>query len=547
MLFRNNLLELNSQMIKFIKISILVLCFFPFSLRAEIRIGQIFYNRSNVFDSTNTDWIFVSPLLNSIHIITQPYIIEDEMLFAEGDYLDDNLLEETERNLRSTGLFTNVSIVHDSVNDIITNIVINTQDKWSTNPSLLIGTGGNASTLGGRIEELNFWGTGTRVSAEVLHRTENNTGLQGIAELGQRRLLRTELSLNGRLMANKYRTEQSLSACVPFRTLETKWSYGVTGSNSFGKDFLFLNDTTSLLPFHGRKIDVWFSRAWYRGDRVFVTGLLELDDVNRGDKLFERSYDNSGKILIAFSSVAENYIKTTKLNSYFTEDVPIGGWGTAILGKTFAIGSKGESLYYVAAQGEKSHITGNLYLFGQMTAASAFMSSTGKYTYQEFLGTGFFRMSETLLLAARVRQQTVWNWDKQRQLILDNSAGLRGYSLNKIQGDNRIVGNFEVRAFPDIKVWIMNIGAVAFYDVGTAWRQKTDFGKTQWHNAAGFGLRFHNMKDVGSNGIFRIDFAYNFDERKFGEIIFTTDQLFSAFRKHVFKLPEMYGTEFDYE
>ena len=55
---------------------------------------------------------------------------------------------------------------------------------------------------------------------------------------------------------------------------------------------------------------------------------------------FRRAMDNSGKFLLAFSSVAQDYIETTKLNSYNTEDFPEGGWGTAVLGKIFPIGSR---------------------------------------------------------------------------------------------------------------------------------------------------------------------------------------------------------------
>jgi len=530
-----------------IRLLFILLAVLTAGTNAEIRIGQIFINRDDVFDSTQSDWFFAAPLANSLHSVTKSYIVEDELLFTEGDFLNFDLISETERNLRSTGFFTNVSIVTDTINSILTNVIINTQERWSTNPSILIGTGENSVTLGGRLEEINFLGMGTRFSIEALRRTENNTGMQGAAELGQRRLFRSELNFYGRIMANKFRTEQNLSLSKPFRTLDTKWSFGITGNNSFGREFLFHNIPPEPIPFHGRNLDLWFSRAWHQGDRVFVTGMLKLDDVNRGSRQFERAYDNTGKILLSFSSVAEDFYKTTKINSYQTEDLSVGGWGTAILGKTFAMGSKGESLYYIAAQGEKSYLTGNLYLFGQMTAASAFMSSSGRYTYQEFSGTGFYRLSESFVLATRIRQMTVWNWYKQRQLILDNNSGLRGYSLNSIQGDNRLVGNFEFRMFPDIKVWIVNCGAVAFCDFGTAWNQQTYLSKTRWHSSVGLGFRLQNMKDVGPNAMFRIDFAYNMDERKFGEIIFTTDQLFSAFRRHTFKLPEMYGTEFDYE
>ena len=44
---------------------------------------------------------------------------------------------------------------------------------------------------------------------------------------------------------------------------------------------------------------------------------------------------------------------------------------------------------------------------------------------------------------------------------------------------------------------------------------------------------------------FLIDFAWNFDENRFGGIIFTSEQLFSAFKNHNFRLPTLFGREFN--
>ncbi len=517
-------------------------------LPAQSYIGNIYIDRRDVFDSTQKDWFFAARLANSLHTLTKSYLIEDELLFGSGDIIDEDLLEETERNLRSMGLFSNVRIEVDSAGDDKYDIFVVTQDKWSTSPNLLFGTGGRSTNYGMRMKEENLIGTGTYLSVEGLYRTENGIGWQGIGELKQRRLFRSEYSLAARLLAHKYRTEQSLDLQKPFRTLNTEYSYGINFINNYGDDFLYAShDDKNLMPFHERRIKGWFSRGWKRSDRVFFTSMIEMEDVNRGKPEYKRAYDNSGKILLAFSSVSEDYYKINCINYYAVEDMPIGGWGTAVLGKTFAVGSKGESMYYVGAQGEKSWLLGNLYLFAQLAGATSFSSSLSKYTYEEFMGLGFYRLTDRIVAAARVRQQTVWRWNRLRQLILDNETGLRGYSVNDLQGDNRFVANIEMRFFPDIDVWIARLGGVLFFDTGTAWPQKVDLLKTRWHSSVGFGFRVENMKADGPNALFRIDFAFNLDQKRFAEIIFTTDQLFSAFQGHGFRLPEIYGLDFDYE
>jgi outer membrane protein assembly factor BamA len=520
------------------------------SLHCQARIGKIFIDNHPVFDSTSTGWFFWGDFANFFHATTKKHIIDDELLFAENDVIDDDALEETERNLRSMNLFTTVNIYLDSSGYDTYDAIVETKDRWSLRPSIILSSGGDAEAWGAKLEELNFLGYGYRLKGELIHRSENSIGWQGTAELEQRRLFRSEISVACTLFANKYRTEENISLKQPFRTLSSKQTFGINLTNNYGSDLLFPNNNSSfeLMNFHERRIGAWWGRAWKNIDRVFFTIYGELEDVARSKPEWERAYDNSGKLLLGFSSSSETFDKTTKLNGYLDEDIPEGGWGQAVLGKTFPIGSKGgQGFYYVAAQGEKSYYKDNLYVFGQVTGASCFYKSYAAYTYQEFLGIAFYRFNDKLLLAGRIRQQNVWNWSKLRQLVLDTETGLRGYALNKLIGSNRIIANIEMRFFPDLPIWIFNLSAVGFWDTGAIWNQNTKLIHTRWHNSLGFGIRIHDMKSSGSNGIYRLDLAFNFDERRFGEIIFTTDQLFSVFQRHDYRLPQIYGLEFDGE
>ncbi len=515
---------------------------------SEFYIGEVYIDQRDVFDSTQDDWFFAAPMFNAVHINTKKYLIEDELLFAPGDLLDITYIEETERNLRNTGYFTDVRIILDSVTYDTYDVYIITSERWSTQPSILFGTGGGEARIGGRFAELNLLGHGINITGEALHRSENDIGWQGYLGYFQRRFLRSEFSLDIALTANKFRTDQLLSINKPFRTLETEYSFGANYKNSFGKDFLYIiGDTTRLIPLHENKINGYISKAWLYEDRVFATIFMEYDKSDRGDEIFRRAYDNSGKFLVQFSSISEEFVPIQNINTYVTEDMIVGGYGSATLGRIFPVNPGGESLYYVAGQGERSYYDGSLYLWGQLTAASAFSGSNARYSYQGFQGLGFYQFNKHFLLAARIKQQTIWNWSAIRQLVLDNDAGLRGYELNRIAGDNRIVSNFEIRAFPDFKLWVLNLSGVAFYDAGLVWSQDTKIRKSQVHNSFGMGLRFHNTKSRGPTSVFRLDFAYNFDDGKLGGIIFATEQLFSAFGNHNFKIPELYGTEFDYE
>ncbi len=518
-----------------------------FSYAQEYYINDVYIIQNDVFEKDDKDWFFASPLLNKLHYNTRPYIIKDELLFYPGEPVYDDYIYETERNLRKTDLFTNVRIELDSVGPDLYDAYVITKEKWSTYPAVLFGTGGGETNYGAAIQEHNLLGTGTYTGGEALYRTENETGWQGFAELSQRRLFRSEIRLDAAIMANKYRTEQSLNLTKPYRTLDTRNAYGIYGENKYGRDFLYSDDEKQLLPFHSKKVNLWFSKAWWRYDRVFITGLLSFEDVKRLSPEYRQAYDNSGYFLINFSSVSRKYYTVKNVNTYHIEDLPVGGYGSAMLGKTFPLGDRGESLYYAAGKGEKSYFYKNFYVFGQFSGGSGFFDGTAKYTYQDFTGLMFYQFNEHNLFTMRISQQAVWNWPRLRQLILDNDYGLRGYEANRLTGENRLIANFEYRVFPGINLWMFDLSGAAFYDLGTVWEQANKLRDVQWYGSVGAGLRFHFTKSASPDHLFRVDFAYNLYDNKFGGVIFTTKQMFSVFQKHGFKLPKLFGREFDGE
>jgi outer membrane protein assembly factor BamA len=520
----------------------------------DVTIGRIKYNRVDVFDTSAYQFEFFEKIANSLHALTREYVIEDELLFKSGDELNDDKIYETERNLRNMGLFSKVSIKVDSVSYFVSDVTITTHDKWSTKPNLLLGFGGKAETYGARIEDINLFGHGNHIMAEGLYRTENDIKWQGQFFFEDKRIFRTDVGLSASLFSNKFKTVQNAYVYLPFRNFDSKYAFGVNGRNMFGSEFIYSRDKNAAIDYtlegvKEKTISAWFARAWRNFDRVFFSGLIELHDVERESIKYQRAYDNTGRVLLAFSSSSEDYLPVTKVDGYLVQDLPVGGWGSAVLGRIFPIGHKGgKPQFYVGAQVEKSFFSEdeNVYLFGQMSASGCFSESRPSNTYQEFLGLGFYRLNRNLLLAGRIRQQAVWNWgNNYRQLLLDNENGLRGYRLNELSGDNRLYSSMELRWMPNIRFWFINLGMTSFWDFGTVWNRTVDISRTQWHHSVGMGLRIYNDKSGSNSGAFRIDFAYNFDKNKLAEIIFTTDQFFSAIGYHGFEAPKIYGIEND--
>ena len=511
-------------------------------------IRQVYIDRRDIFDPSTNDWFFAGSLVNALHTTTRFDVVEDELLFASGDDLDTAVLQETERNLRRIGVFASVQITTRDVGSDSVDVIVQTQDRLSLRPAVLLGTGGGITNVGGKVEEINLFGNGTQAMVYGLYRTENAIGWEGMAQLTQRRLFGSEINLIGALRANRIRTDQMVQVTQPYRTMSTPWAFSVGVWNAFGSDFDYRSDPAqrNLLPFYDREVVGWLSQASGERDRLFTSVSVRLSDVQRVVPSSRQAFDNTGHVLVAFSSITQSYHRSRFLDGYETEDVPEGAWGSAIIGRVFSLGNGGQTCWYLGGQAEQSrYVSPALYLHGRIQAGTGFGDRRARYTYLEINGLGHLKFSEHFVATARIRSQTAWNWTAFRQLVLDFETGLRGYVANGISGENRIFTNSELRWFPGWKTWILGWSAVAFYDNGTVWAQGDRLSSTRFHHAVGLGLRIHNLKAAGDDAVFRFDLAYNMDTGKIAGLIFNINQAFSAFSSHKYRAPDVLGRDID--
>lgn len=516
-------------------------------LNAQPFIRAIHYDLKDVFDDrTEKPWL-MSEIANGLHVQTRPFVIDDELLFTEGDELDEDRLLETERNLRRTGLFSTVAVTVQYVSRDSVDVFVLTQDRFSLRPAVLYGTGGGISNYGGKIEEVNLFGIGTQLLVSGLYRTENDIGWEGLVYAGQRRLFRSEVGVYASILANQVRTDQTLLLDKPFRTMATPWAGRLSIWNSFGSDFNYLlPDVRQFLPFEQRGAAGWWSTARGDGDRLFFSVSGAIDHTRRAFEQSRLAFDNTARLLVSFGSIRQDFHTDRFLNGYETEDIQTGGWGSVTIGRVFSTVDTLEDLWYISGRGEQSDtITRNLYLFGSVAGGTGFARSGPRYTGLDVTGLAHWRMSPYWVITSRIRSEIVWNWFAFHQLVFDNDAGMRGYAANALSGDNRIVANTELRWFPRWTVWAFGVSAVAFHDVGSVWNQGLELTRTRWRHSAGIGLRVHNLKASGADAIFRIDAAFRFDDMRWAGIIFTTDQLFSAFGQHRFRPAELVNTTID--
>ena len=93
------------------------------------------------------------------------------------------------------------------------------------------------------------------------------------------------------------------------------------------------------------------------------------------------------------------------------------------------------------------------------------------------------------------------------QLTLGGSAGLRGYSVDRLPGGRRLIASLEDRIYLGSPGnGLFDFGLTAFVDVGAVWQGDIPFGfDSELLTSGGLGLRVG--LPAGTRGVIRIDLA----------------------------------------
>ena len=84
---------------------------------ASLEIGTIEVIANEVFDGTADEQSFLYRVANRIHAGTREHVIRRELLFESGDPFNQELIEQTERNLRSLRFLRNARVVTTPIDD----------------------------------------------------------------------------------------------------------------------------------------------------------------------------------------------------------------------------------------------------------------------------------------------------------------------------------------------------------------------------------------------------------------------------------------------
>lgn len=500
---------------------------------------------------------------NHFHVTTRERAILRETVIGEGEVWDQERIEETARRLRDPLWSSVIAVVPVASTEAgKVDMLVVTRDIWSLrlNTQYLFQSS-KLTNLSISLSENNFLGTRSVLAAAV-------TMDQGSIAAGplfiDKNLFGQHVELRARVDAvvnrddllqdadwNREGSQSTIAISRNLWSLASKWGAGVTFTHRYAIDRIFRGTAPRLVrcPLDGSDClaafdamatpdeekfpHVYDMRRWgvssyavrqYGGkalkqqitlghsvdsQRPTIREPFAGTDEQRA--AFARTVMPRSEVtsvpLVGYSLFTPRYRTVRNVSTFdLAEDVRFGpdldvsyGVGLKLLGSDYNFQRGSASLAWTFPWCRDGFVRPGL---GASTRRqdSEWVDNTATASLRAVSPTYWYAR-----LVSEVTLATRWNDASNRFFSIGSDDGLRGFTINEFAGQRLVRGQFELRSLP-IALWVLRVGAVAFYDVGGA---ANSLSQLTLHHDVGIGFR--SLVPQTSRELFRFDLAIPLD------------------------------------
>lgn len=472
-------------------------------------------------------------LANKMNGFTRESIIQQELLFVEGEYLDQELFDETARNLRTNKNFGNIALLADTVAGDSVDITVCIREKWTKLVEFSFEQDGGIRQLYMAGRNNNFLGKGQRLGAQLMYQDHQRMPWEYATSYITESLFNTHWRGMVQHVGSEERSRSEGALQYPFYAAKTTWSGGGTVAQNTLNDCWYTEGVCTREKKYKNRYGTLWGIGRTTGIQRRYMGVAYTHKRTLGEDIPALSNKDYDALNVAVSLVDKRYHKGYFYDNFGrVEDVTTGyvvsgGYG-------YNVSAQGDSSYRsaYAARIIGALMPGNHVYLSAAFSGGMLVGGVPSYEYwTKSVARVAVRLPHKHTLVVRGKLFLRQNASPDRSYIyLDSPRGLRGYPVYGISAPSRGVCSFEYRSFSSLKVWFFKVGGAAFYDGGIVFGIPENNEDIRWHSSYGVGVRIENPKQRGS-GILRIEIAYNGDTGKFSELMITTGNLFSAFEK----------------
>jgi len=496
-----------------------------YALPEDVTVNRIHLTTLDVFDESNPrENNALYRLANRIHVETRDYLLRQQLLFDEGEVLEQRRLEESARLLRRQDYLYDADIRPVSLCGDELDVEVVARDTWSLTIDASFDRSGGENNLGFGIRDTNFLGHGVELSLKSKQDVERDT-----LEFGFKtdNLAGSRLKSRLRFADSDDGSEEYALLELPFYSLESRraWTLSFRHGEQTDSQYFRGDDVTEVDHefenyrvsygfsdgLKGDRVHRWGVGYWYRRSQFSLADELPPPAIFPGDRELSLPY-------FEYSTIEDHYVERVNINQFErTEDLHTGDRSYVRLGySSESLGGDIDRVVYEGAFHDTLHYS-ERHLLQHGFDFNGLWNVDDRET-EDLVVDYWLRyiFSQTRHRSYLLNFNTTYskNLNTHEQVVLGGDTGLRAFENRLMTGDRRVILNLERRAFTDIHLFnLIRIGWAMFVDVGRAWEPGVDstFEDDTLANV-GFGLRLASSKsDVGR--FMHIDVAFPLTNR----------------------------------
>jgi hypothetical protein len=459
----------------------------------------------DVDDKNGNDTSWFSAIANSIHYKTREWVIQNYLLFKEGDQVDAYNVSESERILRESDFFLDarIRVVPTEFSDSV-DINVVTKDRWTLIFQLSLNAQKNSYA---GVRDDNLLGLGHELDGTITRDNDPIIGWGYKFKYTAHNLAGYFVDAAVGIETNRMSSVKELDFSRSFISLKTRWAGGLNLNWADNQLVFKNNESFNLIPYQNNSADVWagYSLPFPLGSSAFrkKTNIIAAARVNRS-VYSERPYTSAdsnrvfaNNIMYLFSTgiINRRFYRDHYINRFGpTEDVPIGGMLSLVGG--YDINEFSKRNYY-GVEGILSRRISNVGYLSLHTGAGGFFDN-GRWEQNTYLFDLLYHSKLISLNGWNMRMfvQNSYligtNRYEQEQIFLDTDNGLRGYEKFSLHGVSRGLLTLESRIFTPFEPLGFAIGFNFFSDLGIVADKGEELFQSKIYQSYGAGLKISN-------------------------------------------------------
>jgi hypothetical protein len=490
--------------------------------QAPLRLRSIEIVRQDVFGTDYTERYFFARLVNVLHATTREATIARELWVGPGDAIDAATVAEIERNLRSLGIFAEVTATLIPTDDPShVDLRIATKDKLS------LSFGGGASYVGGvsgfraQIGESNLFGRGDRILTSF---SQNSDGeYRGSIAYTDLHLLDTWHTATIRASRSDEGESFGFDVRRPIKHLADPRGYGGSLRNDREEiEYYRLGDTAATVDQHTKGVAADVTWATGPADDRFYHGFLaQFVDAEYGPATGPlapeiRVPGDTRSAFLGLHARWEHIAGFREVRGFDTLDyVQDLQLGTTLAGQ---FGARVRDEDGQGRQLQPELALGASWAEEVFTGVFTTAAADGRARWHSGEAVGWQSNLAAWLYVVASRRNTLAlsvnhdaaeeDQDLPIEFTLGEDNGLRGYSARQLAGTRRLRANLENRFDTSVEYATFRLGLVAFFDCG--WIGDGD-DLDGPYRSVGAGLRLGSSSLLGGS-VLRLDLAKPLDD-----------------------------------